>query len=124
LFMGAAYCSLARTTDTYLDLGMVVLLSHPVQSSYALNESILIDPKGIVVWRYQKAHPVPGEPFPPGDGKVPTVQTPYGRLATVICFDADFPGTIRQARQAGADVLLVPSNDWREIPNACSSAIV
>jgi apolipoprotein N-acyltransferase len=106
---------LARTTETYLDLGMVVLLSHPVQSSFALNESILIDPSGSVVWRYQKAHPVPGEPFTPGDGKVPTVQTPYGRLATVICFDADFPGTIRQAGQAGADVLLVPSNDWREI---------
>ncbi len=107
--------SLARTTGTYLDLGMVVLLSHPVQSSYALNESILIDPTGSVVWRYQKAHPVPGEPFPPGDGKVPTVQTPYGRLATAICFDADFPGTILQAGQAGADVLLVPSNDWRVI---------
>jgi apolipoprotein N-acyltransferase len=107
--------ALARTTDTYLDLGLVVLLSHPVHASYAQNESILIDPTGRVVWRYQKAHPVPGEPFYPGDGKVPTVQTLYGRLATVICFDADFPGTLRQAGQAGADVMLVPSNDWREI---------
>ena len=56
-----------------------------------------------------------GKPFVPGDGKVPTVQTPYGRLSTVICFDADFPGTIRQAGQAGADMLLVPGNDWRAI---------
>ncbi len=94
---------------------MGVLLSHPVQSSYARDESILFDPKGIVVWRYQKAHPAPGEPEPPGDGLVPTVQTPYGRLSNVICADADFPGTLRQAGQAGADVMLVPSNDWREI---------
>ena len=107
--------ALARTTGTYLDLGLGVLLQHPVQSSFSLDESILIDPSGKVVWRYQKAHPVPGEPFTPGDGKVPTVQTPYGRLANVICFDADFPGTIRQAGQAGADVLLVPGNDWREL---------
>jgi apolipoprotein N-acyltransferase len=107
--------TLARATGTYLDLGVVVLLAHPVHASFAQNESILIDPTGRVVWRYQKAHPVPGEPFAPGDGKVPTVQTPYGRLATVICFDADFPGTLRQAGQAGATVLLVPSNDWREI---------
>lgn len=107
--------SIAQTTGTYLDLGLGVLLQRPMQSSYALNESILIDPQGLVVWRYQKAHPVPGDPGLPGDGKVPTNQTPYGRLATVICFDADFPGTIRQAGQVGADVLLVPSNDWREV---------
>jgi apolipoprotein N-acyltransferase len=107
--------ALARTTGTYLDLGLGVLLQHPVQSSFTLDEIILLDPTGSVVWRYQKAHPVPGEPFPPGDGKVPTVQTPYGRLSNVVCFDDDFPATIRQAGQAGADLMLVPSNDWREI---------
>jgi apolipoprotein N-acyltransferase len=107
--------ALARTTGTYLDLGLGVLLQHPVQSSFFTDEIILIDPTGSVVWRYEKAHPVPGEPFPPGDGLVPTVQTPYGRLSNVICFDADFPGTMRQAGQAGADLMLVPSNDWREV---------
>ncbi len=107
--------TLARTTGTYLDLGLCELLSHPVQSSFFTDEIILIDPTGSVVWRYEKAHPVPGEPWPAGDGQVPTVQTPYGRLANVVCFDADFPGTMRQAGQAGADIMLVPSNDWREI---------
>jgi apolipoprotein N-acyltransferase len=42
---------------------------------------------------------------------VPTVQTPYGRLSNVICNDAEFPGTLRQAGQAGADIMFVPSND-------------
>jgi apolipoprotein N-acyltransferase len=107
--------ALARTAGTYLDMGICEMLSHPVPSRFLFDESILLDPKGLVLWRYQKAHPVPGEPFPPGDGLVPTVQTPFGRLSNVICFDADFPGTIRQAGQAGADVLLVPGNDWREI---------
>jgi apolipoprotein N-acyltransferase len=106
----------ARTTGTYLDLGVGVLLSHPVQSRFALSESILIDPQGLVAWRYEKAHPVPGvDPIPPGDGRVPTIQTPYGRLTSVICFDMDFPGTIRQAGQAGADIMLVPGDDWPEI---------
>jgi apolipoprotein N-acyltransferase len=107
--------ALARTTGTYLDLGFCELLSHPVQSSFFTDELILVDPTGSVVWRYEKAHPVPGEPWKPGDGQVPTIQTPYGRLANVICFDADFPGTMRQAGQAGADLMLVPSKDWREI---------
>jgi apolipoprotein N-acyltransferase len=115
--------ALARTTGTYLDLGLCELLSHPVRSSFFTDEIILIEPTGSVVWRYQKAHPVPGEPWPAGDGQVPTVQTPYGRLANVVCFDADFPGTMRQAGQAGADLMLVPSKDWREIDPSHSQLI-
>jgi len=104
---------LARTTGIYLDMGMSVYL---VQSRFHLDESILLDPTGSMVWRYEKTHPVPGaDSVVPGDGQVPTVQTPYGRLSTVVCYDADFPGTLRQAGQAGADIMLVPSNDWLEI---------
>lgn len=33
----------------------------------------------------------------------------------MICWDADFPATIRQAGRNGTDLLLVPSNDFREI---------
>ena len=109
-----------RTTGTYLDMGVSELLVHPVQtpsllmsSRSMLDESILIDPSGRVVWRYEKTHPVfLGDiSVVPGNGQVPTVQTPYGRLSTVICWDADFPSTPRQAGQAGADILLVPGND-------------
>jgi apolipoprotein N-acyltransferase len=109
-----------RTTGTYLDMGVFELLQHPVQtqsllmpSRYVLDESILIDPSGRVVWRYEKTHPVFLGDFSvvPGNGQVPTVQTPYGRLSTVICWDADFPSTPRQAGQAGTDILLVPGND-------------
>jgi apolipoprotein N-acyltransferase len=108
--------TLARTTGTYLDLGLIEWLSHPGPSGYShVDQTILIDPNGSVVWRYQKAHPVPGEPWAPGDGQVPSVQTSYGRLANVICFDADFPATMRQGGQAGADLMLVPSNDWQQI---------
>jgi apolipoprotein N-acyltransferase len=46
---------------------------------------------------------------------VPTQATPIGRLATVICYDADFPELVRQAGTAGADLLLVPASDWQEV---------
>jgi apolipoprotein N-acyltransferase len=101
-------------------MGVFELLVHPVQtqsllmpSRYVLDESILIDPSGNVVWRYEKTHPVFLGDFSvmPGDGNVPTVQTPYGRLSTVICWDADFPSTPRQAGQAGVDIMLIPGND-------------
>jgi len=110
--------ALARTTGTYLDLGVAVLLQHPVQSRFFLNEVILVDPSGSVVWRYEKTHPVPwleANSMVLGDGQVSTVQTPYGRLSSVICYDMSFLDMIRQAGQAGADVMLVPGYDWRGI---------
>ena len=69
------------------------------------------------MWDYHKAHPTPGENMMvvAGPRVVPVVTTPYGRLATVICYDADFPELVRQAGQAGADILLVPSKDWQSV---------
>ena len=103
--------ALAQASGIYLDLGMCVLPSHPVQSRFFTDETALIGPQGLVLWRYEKAHPTIAEPVPPGDGQVPTVQTPYGRLSNVICADGQFPGTLRQAGQAGADIMFMPSND-------------
>jgi apolipoprotein N-acyltransferase len=113
--------ALARTTGTYLDLAMAVMPNDPTQFR---DEIILIDAAGRVVWHYQKAHPMMGvERERPGDGKVPTVQTPYGRLSNVICTDADHPDTLRQAGQAGADIMFVPSNDWPEVDPYHTQAI-
>jgi apolipoprotein N-acyltransferase len=109
--------ALARSTGTYLDLGLLVLLQQTGPSHLFLDQSVLVGQSGSVLWRYEKIHPVPGTESATtvaGPDRVPTVQTPYGRLSTVVCFDASYPGTLRQAGQAGADILLVPSNDWRE----------
>ncbi|WP_188192710.1 apolipoprotein N-acyltransferase [Nonomuraea sp. SYSU D8015] len=98
----------ATRTGAYVEAGMIVLTGAP---PYMRNEAVLVDPRGKVVWTHQKARPVPGlDPFDAGDGRVPTADTPFGRLAGVICFDADFPVLMRQARDV--DLMLVPSNDW------------
>jgi len=107
---------LAREEQIYLQLGLIVQL-RTQQHPFAENRAILIDPSGKVVQDYSKAiHPLDDANFfAPGSGGVPTTDTPYGRLATVICFDADFPALVRQAGQARTDILLVPSNDWRPV---------
>jgi len=80
------------------------------------NKTLLIDPKGNVLDAYYKNVPVPlVEPSVVGDGTIPVFDTPYGRLAPVICYDADHQTLIRQAGVAGADILLVPSGDWWHI---------
>jgi apolipoprotein N-acyltransferase len=50
-----------------------------------------------------------------GDGEILTSDTPYGKIAAAICFDMDFPNLIRQAGDAGVDVMFNPSNDWEEV---------
>jgi apolipoprotein N-acyltransferase len=47
-----------------------------------------------------------------GDGRVPVASTDAGRMAGMVCFDADFPEFVRQASEGNADILLVPVNDW------------
>jgi apolipoprotein N-acyltransferase len=106
----------AREEDIYLQMSLVVGLRTD-HYPFAENRAVMIDPAGRIVWDYAKTiHPLDdAQIFAPGLGVVPIVDTPYGRLATVICFDADFPALIRQAGQARADILLVPANDWQPI---------
>jgi apolipoprotein N-acyltransferase len=108
--------NLAREEGIYLQLGVVVQLRTD-RYPFAQNRAIMIDPSGRVVQDYFKAvHPLgDAELFAPGPGVIPTTDTPYGRLATVICFDADFPALVRQAGRGRADILLAPSNDWRPV---------
>ena len=110
--------ALAKQEGIYLDLGLAVIQQNAAGGPAVEDEAVLLDPTGKVVWTYEKTHLVPFQETGvviPGNGKVPWVDTPFGRLAGVICFDLDFPGTIRQAGQAGADLLLAPSNDWQAV---------
>ncbi|MCO5998247.1 nitrilase-related carbon-nitrogen hydrolase [Actinoallomurus rhizosphaericola] len=103
----------ARTSGVYLEIGLGVYST--AAPAYGRDETVFIGPDGRVLWTYQKAHPIPGsETFTPGDGRVPVVDTPYGRIANVICYDADFPDLMR----VRADIMLVPAHDWREYGRA------
>ncbi len=109
--------AVAQGSGIYLDMGVAVILPPSEKPPFSQDTAVLIDPSGHIVWIYQKANPIPGTEYylVPGDGHLPVVATPYGRLATAICYDADIPSTIRQAGQANADLLLLPSSEWREV---------
>lgn len=82
------------------------------------NTSVLICPDGSIAWEYSKSNLHPQGEAPiinPGDHKIPFIDTPYGRLGNVICYDMDFPDFIRQAGKAKVDIMLVPAYDWKEI---------
>ena len=82
------------------------------------NKIVLIAPDGRIAYEYWKARPVPGGEknlTSQLDGNIKTVLTPHGRLGSAICFDLDFPQLLAQAGRLGTDILLAPSNDWRDI---------
>jgi apolipoprotein N-acyltransferase len=108
--------ALARQHGLYLQIGLI-MFGKTDHYPFMENRVILLDPAGATVWDYHKARPTPGENMMvvAGPPVVPVVSTPYGRLATVICYDADFPELVRQAGLAGVDILLVPSKDWQSV---------
>jgi len=113
---------IARGADFARERGVYLGMSPAVfdgESDKPLeNKIILFDPKGEVLFEYWKAIPVPGPDASlqaVNDGRIKIVDSPYGRLGAAICFDMDFPGHLQQAGGQDADIMLVPSNDWREI---------
>ncbi len=107
---------LAKRNGIYL--GMVLATWHLETTPSLENKIILVQPDGTPAWEFLKAHPVPGGEAAisiRGDGKLRALDTPYGRLSSVICFDADFPRLLGQAGRLRTDLLLDPSNDWKAI---------
>lgn len=107
---------LAREHGIYLGMSLLVL-PRGLEEGF-LNKVVLLAPDGSVAARYRKARPVPGPEswyMTPGDGEMAVVDTPYGRLGIMICYDLDY---VRDARQAGrheVDIVVQPSLTWPAI---------
>ena len=78
------------------------------------NSMVLIGPEGLI-GSYRKIHSYISEPRWARDGDLgfPVWETPLGRLAGIICMDADYFEAARIPALRGADVLLFPTN-WLE----------
>lgn len=108
--------ALAVEQRVYLLAGVALL--DPAARRPFTNKAMLFDPSGRVVASYTKATAVPGfesRYAVRGDGQLPLVETPHGRLTVAICYDLDFPWLLRQAGRQRAELLLAPASDWREI---------
>jgi predicted amidohydrolase len=96
------------------------------------NTSIIIDPQGEIVLKYRKLYAMtaktrPGdvyqqymEIFGGPESLFPVVDTPLGRLGTLICYDINFPEVTRCLALQGAEVFLHASSEGRSayhLPN-------
>ncbi len=109
---------LARTTgfakdnNIYLAMAIAVFpLSYPELPWQ--NKLLWIAPDGKIIAEYLKSKPAqPLEPIVPGKVAIPILDTPYGKIASVICADLDYPSLLHQGRVYDADILVIPAQDW------------
>ncbi|MHA1592028.1 MAG: nitrilase-related carbon-nitrogen hydrolase [Candidatus Heimdallarchaeaceae archaeon] len=72
------------------------------------NKVMMITPDGEIAFQYNKTYDwLPTD----SDGIIPYIDTPYGRIGTVICLDMDFPLFINQAGRNDVDIMIVPAFD-------------
>lgn len=75
------------------------------------NSAAMVDSSGTLAV-YRKAHLWDAEKlvFTPGDGEPPVVDLPFGKVATMVCYDLEFPEWVRLPALAGADLIAAPVN--------------
>lgn len=107
----------AAAARLWVSLGSLALRCG--QDGKLVNRSIMIDPSGAVVARYEKMHlfdvDLPGGEcwrestrYEPGSAPA-VVETPLGCLGLSVCYDLRFPALYQALSAAGARIISVPA---------------
>jgi apolipoprotein N-acyltransferase len=104
---------LAQELNTSIVAAYVVAYEKP--EFHFDNKYIMVTPNGSIDHSYMKHEPVPGEPATPGTSAQQTVELNGSMVGGAICYDYDFPYLARDNKKAGADIVGLPSSDWRGI---------
>lgn len=105
----------ARQNGIYLALPLYIGPDDLSSGQLPVNKLLLIDPSGSIVLEHVKYGGQFVENRVQGDGKLQTVDTPFGVLSGTICYDMDYPAIVQQSGRNGTGLMLVPSKDWYEI---------
>ncbi len=79
------------------------------------NKFVFINKNGETEYVYLKHQPVPGEPAIKGTEPFKTVKVSESEIGGAICYDYDFPYIAQEFGNLKADIVAVPSSDWRGI---------
>lgn len=111
----------ALTTDDLVDRvaavarrsGLAIAAGLPERAGDGLaNSVVLVDADGAVLHRYRKTHlfgALDRNLFVAGDSLPGPIEFRGVKLGFLICYDVEFPETVRSAALAGADLVIVPT---------------
>jgi apolipoprotein N-acyltransferase len=103
---------IARQEGIYLAMSLGTVYQDDTPHEVKL---IMVDPQGQIVMEHLKYGGQSVEGFKPGDGILRTVETPYGTLSGIICWDTNFHKPVLQSGRNGTDILLSTSLEYRAI---------
>jgi apolipoprotein N-acyltransferase len=81
----------------------------PAPNLAEVNKSVMITPEGEIAYQYFKHNLLIGlesERAVRGPKEIKAIDTPYGKLASVICLDMEYPDFMRLAGRQGVDIVL------------------
>lgn len=104
---------LSDTLDITLVASYIVPKSiNPLQYN---NKYVISGPEGDVLYTYHKHEPVPGEPAQKGIEEFKVTDVEGVKVGGAICYDYDFPYIAKEFGNLKADIVALPSSDWRGI---------
>lgn len=104
--------SLANQNDIYLLTNPFVI---NVKGKKSENKIMLFSPDGELELEHYKYGGNFLEQTREGSKRLSKIETQYGNLSGLICWDADFPSIVKQIHNLKTDILLIPASDWKEI---------
>lgn len=109
----AAFRELAKSSNITIVASYILLVS---ESPFNFeNKYLLINSEGEIINTYLKHQPVPGEPAIKGTDPLKVSDIEGLNLGGAICYDYDFPYLAKEYGDINADIVAVPSSDWRGI---------
>jgi apolipoprotein N-acyltransferase len=93
--------AIARETDAYIFISYSVLKEGETRR----NQTVLLGPDGTFSQAYNKTHIPPGEAYDVREVTFPAFETALGRLAAMICHDANYTDVARKLTQHGAQLI-------------------
>lgn len=103
----------AREHGVYVVCGMYEKIDHDPNRAY--NTTVFLNRSGELIHTYRKTHLydafsfVESDAIAAGDNPYQVVETEFGKIGLMVCYEVRFPEIARQFALQGADILFVPA---------------
>jgi hypothetical protein len=105
------FSSLARELGIYIVAGLILTIG-----GEAYNCAVLFDSRGEIVGIHKKVHLPAGEELHVAHGdRFEVFHTELGNIGMMVCWDLQFPESVREMALGGADLICVPTLGWENI---------
>ncbi len=105
---------LAQKYESWIIFGMSEITEDSTENRI-YNSVIIVDSNGVLISTYRKTHLYDAFGVEeslnvkPGDTLFEPIETPFGKIGLLVCYELRFPEVARYQALHGADIIIVPS---------------